>query len=381
MRALPIDGLFTTSLPSPANSRDIDTQAVVTLWEAGDEAGFSIDVPPDYLPGSDLFLTMDEAQAPAGLSHSWTVKCLLARNSVGENLNLSETSVHSFVAETQEGSIVTRRMKVTGAVNPGTLDNRSILPGDRLGFFVKRSDDPSDAGSPTIRLFNISLEYADSRSGATERPGRLGQIVETVRDLFNEQDAGFLADDFILRSINRCQQDIAMEGYWRTRSWIPLQAGQDVIEMLACLPGYVDVYEVCYGPQRWPLKSLSSLKSLKRLKTVMDYQGTPEYYLIENNKLLIAPAPVHSLSQGLMLYHSYCPPDLSFHDTNPNPDIPRSFDQLFAYFALSQAFLKDRSAPGADVKFHEYNTLYQNHKNRLLAAAAPGSASLRPARR
>jgi len=41
--------------------------------------------------------------------------------------------------------------------------------------------------------------------------GRVGAIIDTARDLFNETAGGFLVDAFILRSINRCQQDIAQD--------------------------------------------------------------------------------------------------------------------------------------------------------------------------
>ncbi len=43
--------------------------------------------------------------------------------------------------------------------------------------------------------------------------GRVGKIAEAVCDLFNESTGGFLPDGFILRSINRCLQDLAQEDY------------------------------------------------------------------------------------------------------------------------------------------------------------------------
>ena len=36
--------------------------------------------------------------------------------------------------------------------------------------------------------------------------GRVGKIMDSVKDLFNETSEAFLSDEFILRSINRCLQ-------------------------------------------------------------------------------------------------------------------------------------------------------------------------------
>lgn len=380
MQSILVDSLFTTSSPSPSNGRDENTQAVYTSWESGDEAGFSMTVSSGYVTGSDFSIIMEESSASVGMNHSWSITCLLRKQEAGESITTNETSIHQFVSASTVNLVTKRSMTVTGAISAGTVDNHSIQPGDYLTFIIRRSDATGDEDPLDIKVFSISVEYEEAQALLSDCPGRVGLIIETVRDLFNEPEADFLTDDFMLRSINRCVQDVAMEGYWRRNTWIPVSAGQDVIDLLSAIPDYVDVYQVVYGPQRWPLANLTSLKQLMRLKTLLDTPGTPEYYLIQNNKLMIVPAPTQDLSHGFLVYHSYCPPQLACAGQNSNPDTPKSHDQLFVYFTLCQAFLKDRAAPGADVKFHEYTTLYQNLKNRLLATATPVNAGLRPLR-
>lgn len=380
MKSILIDSLFTTSAPSPSNAGADDTHARHTLWESCDEAGFTLIVPSDYTAGTDLDLVLEESSPASGLCHSWTVKCSMKKEVNSQVSIHEESSEHEFTASGSSGSMITRSMTVTGSLNPGTLNNVSIQPGDGLTFIIRRSACEVDEDPGEIKVFNISVEYEASQALLSNCPGRTGLIMETVRDLFNEPEADFLTDDFMLRSMNRCMQDLAMEGYWRRSSWIPSVAGSDVVNLLEAIPDFNDVYQVSYGPQRWPMTVLSSLKGLERLRMVFDVPGTPEYYLIQNNSLMITPVPTVSLSKGFLVYHSYCPAALTCSDKNPNPDVPRSYDQLFVYFTLCQAFLKDRGAPGADTKFNEYNALYQNLKNRLMATAAPVRASIRPSR-
>jgi hypothetical protein len=53
---------------------------------------------------------------------------------------------------------------------------------------------------------------------------------------------------------------------------------------------------------------------------------------------------------------------------------------LFVYFVLKQAFLRDRHAPGAEIKFQEYSQLYEQAKQNLLGEKDPPKMALRPYR-
>ena len=377
MTSILIDSLFTTSSPSPSNSRDPVTQAVHTLWESGDQAGFSVRLSPEYVTGSDLYVMLDESTASPGAAHSWKITVTLNRQIDGGAATFTETSTHDCLSPGVPNSRVKRRLAATGAVSAGTVDNYAILPGDDLTFVLTRSAPVEDDDPLEIRVINIHVEYETAQATLSDCSGRIGLIIEAVRDLFNEPEADFLTDSFILRSMNRCQQDIAADGYWRTGTWIPCVSGRDVIHLPDVIPDYVDVYRVAYGPQRRELRQLNSVRRFMSLKSLLDIPGTPEYFLAQNNNLMIIPTPTQTLSHGFLVYHSYCPPHISCSQDVAQPDIPKSFDQIFVYFSLAQAFLKDRAAPGADVKFHEYTALYQNLKNRLLSTM-PHAARLSP---
>ncbi len=380
MQSILIDSLFTTSAPSPSNSRDQITQAACSLWESGDEAGFSITAPSNYVTGSNLRLEIHESSASPSMSHSWTVTAILSKEVNGQTVTHTDSSTHRFVSPATPGYRSNRIMIVTGSPTPGTINNQAILPGDFLSFIIRRSN-PSSGDDPLeIRVFSISLLYEATTPEIYPCAGRVGIIAKNVRDLFNEPNADYLTDDFILNAINRCQQDIASEGYWQKSAWIPTVKGQDEIDLMSVIPDYVDVYQITWGPQRLRMTPLTSLKQFLRLRAILSVPGTPEYFLVQSGRLMILPAPSMVLSEGLLVQFSYSPPSLTCSEHNPNPDLPPSHDQLFVYFALSQAFLKDRAAPGADVKFHEYHGLYQNLKKRLIANADPMNPAIRPLR-
>jgi hypothetical protein len=179
----------------------------------------------------------------------------------------------------------------------------------------------------------------------TECSGRVGNIIDTVRDLFNETAAGFLSDDFILRAMNRCQQEIAQENYWRLETWVPAASGQNEVNLLTAIPDYQDVHQARFSGQDQPMTPLPSFREYQELNTGSNSPGIPEYYVVQNNRLYVWPPPQSDLASGYCLYHSYLPADLTCSSGNPNPPIPKAHDMVFVYFTLQQAFLRDRHAP------------------------------------
>lgn len=216
---------------------------------------------------------------------------------------------------------------------------------------------------------------ADSLDSACT--GRVGKIAEAVRDLFNESTGGFLPDGFILRSMNRCLQDLAQEDYWRTETWIPSYADCDRTDLSATIPGYQRLHQVYFNGQRHPMTPLGSFREYEELKTRSASSGCPEYYVVQNDALFVWPPPSTDLESGFCLYHSYLPEELTCSDENPNPPIPTAHDSVFVYYVLKEAFLRDRHAPGADVKFQEYSMLYEKEKQKLLGEGSPPNLAVR----
>ena len=207
--------------------------------------------------------------------------------------------------------------------------------------------------------------------------GRVGTIIDTARDLFNETAGGFITDAFILRSINRCQQDIAQEDYWRRETWIPSVSGTNDISLLTVIPQYQHVHQLRFVGCRDPMTPLGSFQEYQELKADANTPGLPQYYVVQNNTLYVWPPPDRGLESGFCIYHSYLPDNLTCSAVNPNPPIPKAHDLVFVYFVLKQAFLRDRHAPGADLKFQEYSALYDREKQKLLAAGDPPGLALR----
>ncbi len=207
--------------------------------------------------------------------------------------------------------------------------------------------------------------------------GRVGTIVDTVRDLFNESAGGFISDDFILRSLNRCREDLAKDDYWRRETWITATSGASQVELLSSIADYQHVHQVRYSGQREPMVPLASFSEFNTLRTADTSKGTPEYYVVQNGNLYVWPAPSSAVSSGYCVYHSYLPSELSCASGSNNPPVPPAHDMLFVYFTLRQAFLRDRHAPGADSKFLEYSRLYELEKAKLLGAADPPGLAFR----
>jgi len=376
---MPIFALLPSSGAVPTNGYDATSQAAYTQWELNDEAHFSVPVPDAYRPGSDFFLSIQESTGSISRRHKWQVTTLLLRPGVhatGE-FNEVETFTHEYESPAVADRLSRRVFQVTGATVPGQISDIAITQGDVLSLAMKRIGASTNEDPDVVRIFDLSLSTAVDETSISECAGRVGNIVDTVRDLFNEATGGFLSDDFIIRSINRCREEVAQENYWRRETWIPAYSGENEVNLLAVLADYQDVHQVRFSGQDHPMTPLPSFKEYQELKSASNGPGTPEYYVVQNDLIYVWPRPQADLQSGYGIYHSYLPQELTCSSANPNPPIPRAHDMLFVYFTLKQAFLRDRHAPGADVKFQEYLRLYEHEKAKLLGEGDPPALAVR----
>lgn len=379
MAEIPVWKMIPSSGAVPSELYDPVSQAGYTEWDLNDEARFGIVVPETYLDGSDFFLRLDESSSSESAKHKWQVTALLFRPGVHatDEQDDVETSAYEFESAAVSDQLSTRICTVTGLAQAGHIGDAAIAQGDLLSFTVKRIAASANEDPNAIKVFALSLVMAAVETGVSECAGRVGNIIDTVRDLFNESLGGFLSDDFILRSINRCQQDLAQEGYWRRESWIPASSGQEGVDLLTVLPDYQDVHQAQFSGLHYAMEPLPSFQEYQELKTGSNVPGAPAYYIVQNDRMYVWPPPNVDLQSGFCLYHSYLPNDLTCCPTNPNPPIPKAHDMVFVYFTLKQAFLRDRHAPGADTKFNEYARLYEQEKQNLLGQADPPGMGLR----
>jgi len=379
MTEIPIQALVPSSGAVPSNAYDPVSQAGYTAWELDDEARFSLVVPDDYHTGSDFFVRIEESSASASARHRWHVTTLLLRPGIHNTDETSKVETHAQEYESSSGvdRLTNRTFAVTGSGQVGCVSDAPIQPGDVLSFTIKRMAASTNEDQYPIRLFDVSHETATSETAVSLCAGRVGTIIDSVRDLFNEATGGFLSDDIILRSINRCQQEIAQENYWRREAWIPAVSGGSYVELLSALPDYQDIHQVHFSGSDHPMASLPGFREYQELKTGSNAPGVPEYYLVQNGRMYVWPPAQNDVSSGYRIYYSYMLEELTCSSINPNPPIPRAHDMIFVYFALKQAFLRDRHAPGADVKFQEYVRLYEMEKQRLLGEGDPPLLALR----
>ena len=382
MSEIPVTTLIGSSGAAPSSGNDATSNAGYIAWDLNDEARFSIVVPDNYQAGSDFSIDIMESSPSANANHRWQISTLLMRPDVHATDEATETETFTQEYESASGSdeLTKRVLIVTGSGQSGEVSDVAIAAEDILSFAMKRIAASANEDASGIKVFNINVDSALTETSLSDCSGRVGTIIDTVRDLFNEATAGFLPEDFIIRSINRCQQDLAQEGYWRKETWLAASSGENEVDLLTLLNDYQDIYQVHYSGKRYPMSPLPSYREYQELKTDSNSAGTPECYLIQNNKMSVWPSPDEDLQSGFHVYHSYLPPDLTCSAENPNPSIPKAHDMIFVYFVLQQAFLRDRHAPGADVKFQEYMRLYQQEKQALLGEGETASMLIRPYR-
>jgi hypothetical protein len=382
MSLIPIDSLIPTSGAVPAEGYDPISLAGFSLWDIGDEARFSLVIPDTYVAGNDFFLNILESSPLASVRHQWQVYTLLMRPGVHvtDEQTVTETCATEFPSASTADRLSRRVLQASGAAAAGKISGLAIQPGDYLSWTLKRIPASRDEDPNPIKIFDLSLEARFDDTAVSGCHGRVGRIIDTVRDLFNEAIGGFLPDEFILRSMNRCLQDLAQEDYWRKETWIPAVSGVHSVDLLGAIPEYQALHQMRYRGCNNPMVALGSYLEYDEMRTGCNVPGVPQYYVVQNTTVLVWPPPGSDSPSGFCVYHSYLPADMTCSADNANPPVPKAHDMVFVFYVLRQAFLRDRHAPGADGKFQEYSMLYERAKQALLGQGDPPLLSLRPQR-
>ncbi len=199
-------------------------------------------------------------------------------------------------------------------------------------------------------------------------PGRLGRIIQAVRDLSNEAGPGFISDEFVVRSVNRCLEDTAQFGYWRKDTVVSWPAAGASAATAQIVPDCVEILGVYTGAGRAKLVQASSYREFTGARLWSGGATAPHgLYLASNGKLYIHPEPAEG--SEFIVSHTYSPVELTPEEDSCNPPMPRAHDMMFVYFVLREAFLRDRHAPGADTKFQEFSGLFRMEQFKLLGGS------------
>ncbi len=380
MFEIPILTLMPSSGAVPSSEYDPVSQAEYTEWELNDEARFSFVVPAVFQPGSDIVLTLQESTPAAGLNHKWQATILLMRPAAHETDAATEqdTVSNEYASSSTADLLTTRSFNLTSG---GAISGLAVAAGDMISVCLKRIAASGTEDSNPVKLFYLSVSITLTAETGTGSGcyGRVGQIVEDVRQLFNDDGGGFIENDaLILHWINRCLADIAQAGYWRTTGTIALVSGTASYDLLSGLSGFIDVHGAEWNSGNRPqaLVCLSNRARYDWLKSLEQSGSRPEYYYVESNILHLTPVPTSSSASGLAVHYSYLPDELDCY-SGYTPPIPKAYDTVLINYCLAQSFKKDRSAPDSDRKFQDYQALYERGKADLMEQNTPPITVLR----
>ena len=377
MAIFDIESLGPTEGPCPTNHYDAERSLSVIAWKPGDEAVCTFRIPYGITAGPIITLSFDEIAPGPGFVYSWDIRVAALRPGETESPVPASVIISQFTTTEPAGSVVIR--SIPDLAPNGRVGEIELTAGAILSLGLKLSSAPPGPCPGKLLTLAYRIEIAvDSHTDSPDCAGRVANIIREARDLFNEETGAFLSDGFILRSINACMKDLALEDYWIAEKSVPISAGREVIDLIQAIPDLRKVLRARFDGQPRTLTALQSLDSYLELTSNGRKLGTPEYYLIQNNMMRLWPIPSTDSEAGFHVYYSQLPPPLGCAESNCEPPAPQAHDTMFTLFALRQAFLRDRNAVGADLKFREYSQLYEIEKKRLLDGREPAHACVRP---
>ncbi len=383
MAVFDIESLGPTDGPCPRNRYDSLTGVSFIVWKPGDEALIMFRIPYGFTPGSFVRLIFNETIPATGPAYSWDIesRALTQASNLALPVSNPYTSSTHFLSSDSLAVGLTAVRTIPLVDDHGMISGVAPKYGDALCVQIKLAIEGLDPAPTELSTFAYRIELAvDTESFNVECAGRVASIIRSTRDLFNEENSGFLRNDFILRSINECLKDLARENYWSAEKLLPAVEGQDSIDLGAAIPDLQSVQQVRFNNARDLMKELHSLEEYLDRSARSCATGPPVWYFVRNGMMKVWPAPSKNLEAGFHVYYSRLAPSLGCSEDNCDPPVPPAHDTLFTMFALRQAFLRDRNAPGADLKFQEYSRLYELEKRRLLGVTEPASAILKPRR-
>jgi|GEM_PF-615101 len=371
MPEIPINTLLPSTAAVPSSEYDPVSQAAYTSWEVGDEAHFSVAVPPEYRLGSDLAVRLQESTPSPNRLHRWRARVLLVRPSAHQTDEVTEQDVieQEFASSSTPDLLTMRSFNLTAA---GRISGLDVQAGDMISVTLARIGASGDEDPEPIKLFHLSVTYTlvQDYTGPGVCLGRVGQIIEDVRALFNDEGGGFLENDALIMDwINRCQAEIAKIGYWRTTAALDLMSGSGSYDLLTALPDAIDVRGVRLAVTGEPLTRVHSFGEFMDLRAEEPLAAEPRYYLVESNALHLSPVPSSGSATGLSVEYAYLPDNLGC-ESGYSPPLPRAYDTLYVNYCLSQAFKRDRHAPGAEEKRQVYDDLFKTELADLVQSAA-----------
>ncbi len=329
-----------------------------------DGASFDFVIPNDYVAGEDLTLGLREASPNASKNHKWSIQ-------VTVNNTYNATYTAEYISSSSAGTISTRAITCSTS---GAIGGHSLASGDIVAMVITRVSASTNEDSGDIKLYIVTVSTATSLYPTITCLGRVGQIVRKVLGLFNDDTQKFLDQNRIISSINECQRQIAIRGYFNTSTDIDLVAGQAAynLDVLCTNPEHVTAV-VWNGDTR--SERLVSVTNKNRYIDIVNTISSSERvfgYYLEGNVLYPIPVPSQNKTAALTVFYIYFPNDLGCL-TNYTPLTPAAHDDVYVYYALWEAYARDRHAPMAADMLRMYRVDYERALSRLMAQTSiPG---------
>jgi hypothetical protein len=358
-----IDGFLPTENALPKHGVDSVSGLAYSEWELNDEGRFTFVVPTDYSSGSDLQLRIQESTPGAAVNHKWQATVLLVKTGYQTDL---ATEQEVFSSEyTSSGTADALTSRTLSLSSSGQISGTSIEAGDTISVVLKRVSASTNEDPNAIKVFDLTA-MVTVLAGTGTCSGRVGQIIEDVRILFNDETSGFLTSDTaIIRWINQGIADIAKAGYWETRGTLNLVADQASYDLASEWGDFVDVKQVIWTETGEPLQLCAGRGKFDELHAAIETGTRPYFYYMAGSTLYVTPTPTEAVTDGLTIERYYVPTDLDC-STNYTPDFPAVYDSVLVYWCLIQAFDRDRTATNRRELIQEYYQRYQQEKAKLL---------------
>jgi hypothetical protein len=358
---------YGTAIPSMGN--DAGGREYLA-WSVGDKAAFNIRLPENYISGTDLVLTFEESTPGVSLNHKWSVD-------VSRALDTAETVVSevssSAVANTNTEAAIT-------LTSSGKLNSVDLAVGDLISCVVSRVSASASEDTNDIKIYAtvISLDASDyAESGCS---GRVGAIIDQVRNDFNDVQARRISNTEIIRWCNRAIDEMAQADLFMKETALDVTEDSGEIDLLATVSDFVDAFTLRWHEDTDFMVPLENWQDFKTYSLQMyPYTETPFIWLVVSNTLHFHPAPSSDQASGLYMFHSYRPANLECL-SNYTPNFPASYDPLLVFYCLHRAhskFFPDHTSPE---KAQEWFSLWQDGFSRLKRQVHPPVLSMVPYR-
>lgn len=142
--------------------------------------------------------------------------------------------------------------------------------------------------------------------------GRVGDIIDEVRDQFNDTAGEYLSsEEEILRWINRCIKQLAVHGYYRKTDTLSLVADTSAYNLLSSFSDFVKLESIVIDSTNARVPFAVTRNEFDDFLLSQASGDEPLIAYQEATYLYLAPTPTASQTDYLRVYYWYAPSELN----------------------------------------------------------------------